>query len=170
MNFSKRTIIIIGSVFGLIVITLAIIGFATQSTQKDAAAPDEKGYVDPGSGEVIKSDKSPQGTEEATKNAVIFPGFSKLINRGLSPEQIQAIQSTLISYSIEKEKRFKEISLQVDSVRHILPQGASRTHTLTFDIVTNRTDKYYVTAEYDNSSTAKTKLYASDKTTLLFER
>ncbi|HEV7951855.1 MAG TPA: hypothetical protein VGO98_00565 [Candidatus Saccharimonadales bacterium] len=169
MNLSKRSLIIIGSIFGLFIVTLAIIGFVTQS-KPDSTAPDEQGYVDPGSGEVIKSDKSPQGTEESQKNAIIFPGFSKLIDRGLSPEQVQSVQATFISYSLEKNKQFKEVSLQVDSIRHILPKGSSRTHILTFDITTNRTDKYYTTVEYENTETAKTKLYASDNTTLLFER
>lgn len=169
MNLSKRSLIIIGVIFGVVVITLAVVGFIMQS-KPDAAVPDEQGYIDPGSGEVIKTDKSPQGTEDSRKNAVIFPGFSQLISRGLSPEQVQTVQTTLITYSLENKKQFKEVSLQVDSVRHILPQGASTTHMLTFDIVTNRSDKYYVTVEYENTDTAKVKLYAGDKTTLLFER
>lgn len=169
MNFNKRSLIIIGIIFGLVVVTLAIVGFIMQS-KSGMNTSGEQDYIDQGSGEVIKSDKAPQGTEESTRNAIIFPGFSKLISRGLSPEQVQAVQSALITYSLEKDKHFKEVSLQVDSVRHILPQGASRMHMLTFDIVTNRTDKYYVTVEYEDTSTAKTKLYSSDQKTLLFER
>ena len=169
MNLNKRNLIIGGGIFGSIIIILAVIGFITQ-LQSDATNPDEKGYVDPGSGEIIKSDKSPQRTEEELKNAVIFPGFSQLLNRGLSPEQVQAVQSMFIAYSLENNKQFKEVSLQVDSVRHILPQGNSRIHMLTFDVVTNRTDKYYTTVEYSSTDTATLKLYESDKTTLLFER
>jgi hypothetical protein len=169
MDFSKRHIIIIGTVFGIIILGLAVAGFLMQSKQ-DATTPDEQGYVDPGSGEVIKSDKSPQASEDALKNAMIFPGFSNLLARGLSPEQIQAVQTTFIAYSLEHKKQFKEVSLQTDSIRHLLPQGESRMHMMTFDIEANRTEKYYTTVEYDNTTTAKTKLYASDKTTLLFER
>ena len=169
MNLSKRSLIIIGSVFALLVTTLAVIGFMQKNTPT-TVTPDETGYVDPGSGEVIKSDKSPQGTEEARKNAMIFPGFSKLLKYGLSAEQVQSVQTMIIAYSLEKNKQFKEVSLQVDSIRQILPKGATKTHMMTFDIVTNRVDTYHVAVEYDYTSPAKTKLYASDKTTLLFER
>jgi hypothetical protein len=169
MNLNKRHLIIIGSIFGLLVIILSIVGFVMQS-KPGSDTPDEASYVDPGSGEVIRSDKTPQATEDALKNAVIFPGFSQLISRGLSAEQIQSVQSALITYSLEKKKQFKEVSLQTDSVRHILPQGQSTTHMLTFDITANRVDSYYITVEYNDTITAKTKLYAADKTTLLFER
>lgn len=169
MNLSKRSLIIISSLFGITILALSIIGFVTQNNL-DSASSDKKGYVDPGSGEVIKSDKSPQGTDDSRKNAVIFPGFSQLLSRGLSADQVQAVQATLITYSLEHKKQFKEVSLQVSSIRHILPQGESRTHTLTFDIIANRTDKYHMTVEYEDTVTAKIKLYTSDKATLLFER
>lgn len=169
MNLSKRNLIIIGSIFGVVVIAMVILGLIMQSNS-DEAAPDEQGYVDPGSGEVIKADKAPQGTEESRKNAIIYPGFSKLIDRGLSPEQLQSVQQTIAAYSVENKKDFKEVSLTVDSIRHLLPQGESTTHTLTYDITVNRKDKYFMTVAYSDMVTCVTKLYASDKTTLLIER
>jgi hypothetical protein len=169
MNLSKRNLIIIGSIFGAVVIAMVVLGFIIQSNP-NATTPDEQSYVDPGSGEVIKSDKAPQGTEESRKNAIIYPGFSKLIDRGLSPEQLQSVQQTIAEYSVENKKGFKEVSLTVDSIRHLLPQGESTTHTITYDITVNRKDKYFMTVAYSDTATCITKLYASDKTTLLIER
>ena len=169
MNLSKRSIIVIGSVFALFIIVLGILGFVTQNTKTDA--PDEKGYVDPGSGEVIKSDKSPQGTDDANKNAVIFPGFSKLLDRGLSTEQIQSVQSTIISYSIQKNEKFKEVSLDVSSMGRLLPAKNNGFHSVYFNITVNRETKYFIDTQYENSaSPIKTKIYKDDATTLLFER
>lgn len=169
MNLSKRNLIIIGSFFGAVIIILGVVGFVTQS-RPNAASPDEKGYVDPGSGEVIKSDKSPQGTEDANKNAVIFPGFSKLLDRGLSTEQIQSIQSTIIAYSLQKNEKFKEVSLDVSSMGHMLPTDTANYHSVYFSITVNRATKYFIDTQYENTTSIKTKIYKDDTTTLLFER
>lgn len=169
MNLSKRNLIIIGSVFGVLIIVLCIIGFVMQS-QSNQQTPDEAGYVDPGSGEIIKSDKSPQGTDDANKNAVIYPGFSKLLDRGLSAEQIQLIQSAIIAYSLEKNEKFKEVSLDLSSMGHMLPTDTADYHSVYFNITVNRTTKYFIDTQYENTTAIKTKIYKEDTTTLLFER
>lgn len=165
---SKNKIIIL-IVVGVVIIIGGIVGIALQS--KDTAESDTSVYVDQGSGEeIIDSKNAPQGTDASLKNAIIYPGFSKLIDRGLSPVQIQSIQTTIADYSVQQDNKFKEVSLTIASMRHILPQGSSKTHTITFDIVANRKDAYYITVDYDNTDSCITKLYAADKTTLLFER
>lgn len=165
---SKNKIIII-IVVGVIIIIGGIVGITIQS--KDTAESDTSTYVDQGSGEeIIDSKNAPQGTDASLKNAIIYPGFSKLIDRGLSAVQIQSIQTTIADYSAQQDNKFNEVSLTTSSMRHILPQGASKTHTITFDIVTNRKDTHYVTVDYENTDSCITKLYAADKTTLLIER
>ena len=168
MNLSKRNLIVIGSIIVVIVIS----SFVFAATRKPVVTPalDEKGYVDPGSGETIKSDKAPNVPAEALKDGIIFPGFSKFIERGLSTTQVQQIQSMLREYSSDNNNQFKEVSLQVDSMRHILPKGGNKSHMLTFNIVVNRTDIYYVTAEYENTNSVKSTLYKPDKTTQLFQQ
>lgn len=167
MLLEKRNIIIIGSIIGIIIIGLAIVGL---TMQKNPEGQNETSYVDPGSGEtIIDSDKSPQGTDLSLKNAIIYPGFSKLIDRGLSPAQVQSIQSVISEYSLKQSEPFKEVSLTVDSVRHILPQGESTTHMMTFELTVDRKTPYFVEAEYENMSSINTKLYSSDRKTLLIE-
>lgn len=167
MIIEKRTIIIIAAIFGVAIISLAVIGF-TQSTNKGA---DETVYTDPGSGEkIINGSKATQGTEASLENVIIYPGFSTLLDRGLTPIQVQLIQSTIFEYSLQQKDKFKEVSLAVDSFRHILPQGDSATHTLTFNIKVNRSDNYFISVQYENTTAVITKLYKSDKTTLLIER
>lgn len=168
MNLSKRNLIIIGTIVVILLVSSFI--FAASRKPDAAPVPDEKGYVDPGSGETIKNDKDSNVPEEAKKDYILFAGFSKLIERGLSAGQVQQIQTMLKKYSADNDKKFTEVSLQVDSMRRILPQGTSRTHTLTFNIVANRQDIYFVKAEYSNTSTVKTTLYKADKTTQLFQQ
>jgi hypothetical protein len=166
----SRTKVIILIVIGIGIIVAAIIGFTLQSTNSQTS-DDDSTYTDPGSGEKIgEQDKAPQGTEASLENVIIYPGFSKLIDRGLSPVQIQSIQSTIAEFSQQQKEPFKEVSLTTDSMRHLQPKGDSSTHTITFDVVTNRTGNYHITVDFSDTETCVTKIYASDKTTLLIER
>lgn len=164
---NKRSSIIIATLLGLAVIVMAIIGFTSQRPTDTSNGT----YVDPGSGEtIIDGDTSSQGPTASLKNTIIYPGFSRLVDRGLSPDQVQSVQLALAEYSFENKKDFKEVSLTVDSMRHLLPQGTSTQHTLTFDITVNRKDAYFMTVAYSDTATCLTKLYKADKTTLLIER
>ena len=162
---NRRTVIIIGAIIGLVIIVLAIVGFMIQ---KDTT-PKQDTYKDPGSGETVVNDpNSAQGDQD--NKSILYPGFSKLIDRGLTPIQLQSVQVTIAEYSVDNQKNFKEVSLDVDSVRHILPPETSQTHTLTFTVKADRTTEYYMTVEYQNSTDVVTRLYMSDKKTLLIER
>lgn len=168
MNLEKRSTIITVIVVGLVVIGLGIFGIIKQTGSQTDAEPTI--YLDPGSGEkIIDNDKSPQGSDLSLENAIIYPGFSSLLDRGLSPVQIQSIQSVIAKYSLSQPDKFKEVSLTLASMRHLLPKGDSNTHTLTFDIKVNRSDDYHITADYNDTTSILTKLYKSDKTTLLIE-
>ena len=162
---NRRTILIISAVVVLIIIGLAITGFLIQ---KDTTPQQDK-YNDPSSGETIINDpNSAQGDE--SNNSILYPGFSKLIDRGLTPIQLQSVQLTIAEYSFDKKKDFKEVSLVTDSLRHILPPETSQTHTLTFTVKVDRTTDYYMEVAYENATDVVTRLYASDKKTLLIER
>jgi hypothetical protein len=163
MQLNRQTTVIIAAFVGIAIVILAIMGFM-RAAEKDTT------YSDPASGEKIITDKSQQGTDKSLKNSIIYPGFSTLIDRGLTPVQIQAVQSPIADYSAKQKDRFKEVSLVTDSYRHILPQGASNTHTITFNIKVDRTKEYYMTVEYEDTETTVTRLYSSDKKTLLIER
>lgn len=164
--FLEKRNIIIAATAGIVLIALGIIGLTMQNNSSD----EKTTYVDPGSGEtIVDGDKSTQGTELTLENSIIYPGFSKLIDRGLSPEHIQSVQSVITNYSLQQEDKFKEVSLTVDSVRHILPQGESTTHTISFDVVVDRETGYFVTVDYDDMTSSTTKLYKSDRKTLLTE-
>ncbi|HET8884009.1 MAG TPA: hypothetical protein VFM68_00885 [Candidatus Saccharimonadales bacterium] len=162
-----RKIVII-SVVGVAIVILGIVGIVAQLQGETTPEPDV--YVDPGSGEkIIDTEKAQHGDDITFENSIIYPGFSTLIERGLSPVQVQSVQSTIEKYSIQQPEKFKEVSLNIDSMRHLLPQGGSQAHTLTFDIKVDRQTDYYMTVEYEDTESAVTKLYKSDKTTLLIE-
>lgn len=163
-----RIKIIIAASVGFAILVLAIVGFTLQSQH---GSQNEEVYADPSSGEkIIKSDNAPQGSEASLKNLIIYPGFSNLLERGLSPEEIQSIQATIAEYSLNQETRFEEVSLVVDSMRYIKSSENTEMSSLTFDLKVNRKDDYHMTVTPIDDETSVTKLYAADKTTLLIER
>lgn len=168
MVLDKRKIIIIASIFGVIVIGLGIFGFVSSSNNTPQT---ETTYHDPASGEdITQSDKAPQGSDASLKNVTIYPGFSKLIDRGLSPVQIQSIQSTITEYALQKNEKFTEVSMYVDSVQYVKSTEEGKTYALAFPIKVNRKDDYYVTVDPTGDTLVTTKIYAKDKTTLLIKR
>jgi hypothetical protein len=170
MSLEKRNLIIVGIVAGFLIMIAVVIGFLF----KNNASNTETGvdvYKDPASGETIITDnKSPQISPEALKNTIIYPGFSKLLDRGLSTTEIQSIQATIAEYSLDNEKQFKEVSLVVDSMRYSQPSDSVEKSSLTFSLKVNRKDDYYMTVTPTDSQVSIARLYAADKKTLLIER
>lgn len=167
---SKTRLIIILSILGVGLVALAITGFVMKKPSQQPG--NQPTYYDKGSGEtIVQSNNSQQGTDASLKNATIWPGFSTLIDRGLSPDQIQSIQTTIKKYALDQNQHFKEVSLAVASYHHALPQSVNDpNHTLTFDITVNRTDPYFVSVAYSDTQTCVTSLYKSDKRTLLIKQ
>lgn len=167
MNQRQKIILIITlATIGIALIVASIVGFTRSNT---TTQPSSDTYVDPGSGEtIVNNGKSRQGSEASLKNSIVYLGFSKLIDRGLSPVQIQSIQSAFKSYSLKQTDKFKEVSLTVDSIRHLLPQGESTTHTITFTATANRKISYFVTVEYSDTTSCITTIRSDDKSTILF--
>lgn len=168
MQLNRRTLIILISVLGVGMITLAILGFM-RAGQKNGTA--EQGYTDPGSGEVIRGDdKSQQGTDLTIEKTTVWLGFSTLLQRGLTASQITDVQTVITKYGDQQAERFKEVSIDTKSYRHIIPEDINDTSsTITFDLTANRTQKYYVEVKILDTKTVHTKLFKDDKTTLLVE-
>lgn len=164
---NRRTLIIVASVLGVGILALAILGFLRANQQ----AGSDTAYTDPGSGEVIRNDKSQQGSDLSVEKTIVWLGFSTLLQRGLTADQITSTQDVITKYSNTQPERFKEVSITTDSYRHLLPnESPDHAHKITFDMTANRTNKYYVEIIIDDdTSTTHTKLFKDDKTTLLIE-
>ena len=167
MQMNRRTLIIVASTLTIGIITLAVLGFM-RAGQKGSSS--ENGYTDPGSGEVIRNDKSQQGTDLSIEKTTVWLGFSTLLQRGLTPSQVTSVQNVITSYGSQQSERFKEVSIDTKSYRHIIPQDPNDTSsTITFDLTANRTTKYYMEVKIIDPKTVQTKLFKDDKKTVLVE-
>lgn len=165
---TRQRTIIIASIIGILIIALAVAGIMV----KRPAANTSSTYYDKNSGDtVIENNQSQQGSDASLANSTIWLGFSTLLDRGLSPDQIQSIQTTIKKYALQQNSRFKEVSLTVASYRHTLPKSIDDpTHVLAFDITVNRTDAYHVSVSYTDTQSCVTSLYTSDQKTLLIQQ
>lgn len=166
-NRTKITIAIVAFVIlSAIAITLTII---QQNSKQSSDQNTSKTYTDPGSGEtIIESNNGPTTASGEAPTTPIFLGFSQLIDKGLSVNQVELIKSSLSTYSSKQNAQFKEVSLNVSTIKRIQPADDNAPDALEFSIKTDRTNDYFVHVEYSNISSITTKLFASDKTTLLF--
>ncbi len=166
-NRQKITIAII--VFVILSIATIIIAVIQQNSKQQANQDTSKTYTDPGSGEtVIENDNGPTTASGEAPTTPIFLGFSQLTSRGLSVDQVELIKASLSAYSSKQTDQFKEVSLTISTINRLQPADDNAPDALEFSIKTNRTNDYFVHVEYTSISSITTKLFTSDKTTLLF--
>lgn len=168
MNNQKKLIIAI-----VLFVALSVIAIIATLLIKSAQNQPEKRVsttsVDSVSGEtVIKGTNTGVTDPNAQPNQPGYLGFSSLVDRGLSIGQVGIIQSALTSYSLNNRSTFKQVSLDKNNINRIMQSSPDDPSMLTFPIVVNQKDHYFVTVSYNTPDTATTKLYKADKTTLLF--
>lgn len=103
-------------------------------------------YFDPGSGETVSSPKNKTPEMLGTSSTdPIYLGFSKLINSGLTMDQLELVKEVIARFSSTDNRKITEISVTVDTInQNITDDGIS----LTFGLTANRTTKYLCTVSY----------------------
>src|SRR5438445_11440542 len=112
MDNRKKIIIaaVAFAILSIIIIVLAVM----QNNRGSSSQPTSTTYVDPGSGEtVIENNNGPTVGNDQQLNAPTFLGFSQLINKGLSSDQVEQIKSALSAYLAKQATKFTEVSLTV---------------------------------------------------------
>ena len=168
MNNQKKLIIVI-----VLFVTLSVIAIIAtlliKSTQNQPGKRVSTTSVDSNSGETVIS-----GTNTGVSGPDVQPdqptylGFSKLVDRGLSIQQVTILQDTLTSYSLNNKSIFGQVSLNKDTITRVMQSSPDDPSMLEFPIVVNKKDNYFVTVSYTTPDSITTKLYKADKTTLLF--
>lgn len=156
----KRLVIIgIGAIIILIVVFVFLVVKTEQNKSKQLGE-----YKDPGSGETVSDpvDKSPETGGITDAQAPIFLGFSKLLDEGMSLDQLNGVKEAFYRYSKTTEPRIKEISADVKSIDSTYPKADSPDQrvVIKFDVTFDRKTVFHARAEYSNLTTVQ--LYLSD--------
>lgn len=151
---TRRHILIAICIFLLIAALL----FTLFGRKKPAGSYGE--YYDPASKETISNPKgkTPEnnGNSQLDKQP-IYLGFGKLLEFGVSEEQLRVTKEALSRYSPQA----KEISVYIDSVNTVQVERGERP-TISFDLLIDRTTKAEAKLEYFDSTSIRLKV--SDRT------
>lgn len=143
MENTRRTQVFI--ILGFIGISLLIIGgialYYRYNSQTNYSEPDNKAYVDPGSGDLVLSPegKTPE-TYGTNPDQPIYLGFTAFLDIGVNDEQVQYLKDMLVDYAFSQKDKEKitEISLDKSSLKHSFdPEGPS---VYKFNLTINRKD------------------------------
>ncbi len=163
-----RQYIIIGFIV-MSVIIVGIIGLIYGINNTSSGEPNQKEYIDPGSGDTIVS---PEGkTPEkygVNPDAPSYIGFDKLVDVGLAFDQVISIKSVLGDYAfkVKDQTKITEVSLTADSIKHTPnPNGPDN---YLFRVVINRQNEYRVIVSTTDISSIQLSLYTIDGTEPIF--
>lgn len=166
----KKILIIIGIFLMFIVLTSAIyISLNRSNTNKDPTKDPSYTitYVDPGSGETVITTPN-QGPELSGRtNNITYLGFAKLLNAGVSDDQIDTIKSDIYDYSSTQRTPIKEISITVVSIRQTVEPSTGNV-TLRFTLTIDRTSTLVAQVGYFGIGVPTLKLYDSKTNKLIF--
>jgi hypothetical protein len=163
-----RKLVIIISLAVAAVIGLGIFGLLFAN--KDQSKQEETTYIDPGTGKEIVSGKplTQTSADNPDPSRPTFIGFATLTDRGLSTAQRTKLENALYAYSSKNSLGFKEISLTVNSIETTPPGSTEPGYYMYFNITVNRSKQYHIKVTYNDFISCVTRIFESDKTTLLF--
>ncbi len=138
LSRNKKIGIAIGAfiIIGLIVLFVSFLGKETQN-KTDV-------YYDPASKETIddKADKTPEILEDNASTEPVFLGFGKLIEYGLSQDQLTNLKTAFNTYLGKGNNGKREVSLYVDSISsYKVNDVPDSDFGLSFDVIIDRKTK-----------------------------
>jgi|GEM_PF-1265012 len=176
MMTNKKQLYLIGAfvIFGIIsaIITIGIYNLTQSSGSSSSVAKDPKmnEYTDPASGDTILS---PEGKAPdkygVNPDAPIYVGFSELVSRGLSPDQVASIKAALLDYVVQVKETGKitEVSLKASSITHAVDTTSGDSY-YDFQLLVNRKDTYFAHVVNPDIATIRLTLYKGDDKTPVF--
>jgi hypothetical protein len=128
--------------------------------------------TDPTSGETLveQAGKVPE-TNGGSTDGPLFLGFDKLINQGLTIQQLDSIQTAITSYPPFTTSS-AQISLAADDIVPVSPSDsgdAQQRWSIKSHIVVNSKDTYRVQFFYSGIGNVEVYIYSADGKTQLFD-
>lgn len=147
-------IVIFLSVISLIIIISFSI-FNNKNTNKVVDTSLSNPYTDPGTGEVIynQPDRVPEG-----EASIIYLGFTKLINNGLTSIQFNNLKTSIEDFSKTKNINITEISIQLSSISQTVNQTTGEKN-ISFITTINRKDLYNFQLTYSGIKDINVLIY-----------
>jgi hypothetical protein len=174
-NSTTRPKIILGLViFGVVSIIMIMFAlFQGGGIINQPAQPKEATYTDPYSGETITETEGKGSEEYNNENSIVYFGFARLLEYGMTQDQIEILQNYLLQYSFVRQAKgesdLNEVTVDFKTYTQAIDENTSE-KTVTFDLIANRdeTQRYYIVNKSPTITTMWTDIYTADRTTLVF--
>ncbi len=161
MKILQNKILIAIGLFLLFVFIISIIYIIINqpdtNTSKDSS--ETITYVDPGSGETVITTPN-KVPEVATGEDIVTLGFTALIDRGASKEQVDRLKSYFVDYSKNLETPIQEVSITKASIGKVVNDGIVY---MDFDVTINRSQTLKAHFQYAGLSDPSLSLYSDNK-------
>lgn len=159
MSKKRIAVIAAGIVIGVMV-TLIIFSFGRQKQPI-------KEYVDPGSGETVSNlPNTPEG-----EGGPVLLGISKLLDFGLSKDQLDGLKIAFKNFSQLSKPAYKEISITVKSIV-VAPRDRESNETterMSFDVMVDRKQAFFAKLEYFDLTAVRLYVYAKNDNRLVYD-
>ena len=171
---SPRSKLILGIVIFAIVCVVMVVFALFQSNNSKSEEPKTASYTDPYSGETIVDTEGKVDETYNNENSVVYFGFAKLLEYGMTRNQVEILQTYILQYSLKRaaigQSKLDEVTIDYKTFLQSIDENTGE-KTVTFDVIANRDEKqrYFVVNKSPSISTMWTDIYAaSDKETPLF--
>ena len=167
----KKVLIVIGLfILFVILICIAYIVFNRATNNTSNNKDNENTYIDPGSGETVYNPTNKAPEKEISGTGIIYLGFSKLLDKGISDIQVKNIKNYINYYSITNNKDIKEVSITVKSINHDIDKDINnKTINITSFIITiDRKSTLDVKLKYKDLREITLELYNPYNNTQIF--
>ena len=164
LSRNKKIGIAIGA-FIVIAIIVLFVSFLGKEPQNKTDV-----YYDPASKETIdeRVDKTPEILEDNASTEPVFLGFGKLVQYGISQDQLTNLKTAFNTYLGKGDNGKKEVSVYVDSVTsNPIDRETGGDPSITFDTLIQRKEKLSAVVTY--SGVADIQLNLSQGTKLVFD-
>jgi hypothetical protein len=141
---NKKVLLTLAGIILLVLFVLTVV--VPKKTSRTTAGE----YNDPYSHETVSSPpgKSPD-TYGTAPDQPVYLGLDKLMDHGLSFDQLNNLKLAFKKFSDSRSERIKELSIDVDSITpHHDPKDPNSPFEVFFNVRVNRSDDYKARVEY----------------------
>lgn len=136
MRIFNKKILIIVSLCLLLMIGFIVFRVLTNNKNEEIDSSKTIIYEDSGSGETV-IDTPNKTKEKAMGDSFVMLGFTKLLEIGVSYNQLEKIKTHFSDYSMKLEDHFKEISITTSSIKSTFNSDTNE-RIITFSVIIDR--------------------------------
>jgi ABC-type Na+ efflux pump permease subunit len=154
MVLNKKRVIIIGLIIVAVITLIIFFSIISTSNKTTESKLVITTHIDPWSGETVSEQKNGN-----SKNITML-GFIKLIDIGVTYDQLTTIKSELNDYAKTQKGTVSEISIDVSTITSSYNEDTSE-RTITFTVVIDQKTKIKATVTYKGLGDPALTLYDS---------